>query len=72
MSETKIGSDNMNKLGKFTVTSLALISLGIALPGGAALGQEKKGTTPYVTHWQHAIFGWRCGRAALDLSLCSC
>ena len=41
----------MNRLSKLTMTTMALISLGVALPGGAALGQEKKGTTPYVTHF---------------------
>jgi hypothetical protein len=41
----------MNKHSKLTTTTMALICLGIALPGGAAWAQEKKGTTPYVTHF---------------------
>ena len=41
----------MNQLAKLTMTTMALISLGVALPGGGAFGQEKKGTTPYVTHF---------------------
>jgi hypothetical protein len=47
----KFGSDTMNQLSKLTMTTMALISLGVALPGGGAVGQEKKGTTPYVTHF---------------------
>jgi hypothetical protein len=41
----------MNRLSKLAMASLALISLGVALPGDPAFGQEKKGTTPYVTHF---------------------
>ena len=41
----------MNQLSKLTMTTMALISLGVVLPGGGAFGQEKKGTTPYVTHF---------------------
>ena len=39
----------MNQFSK--VTALTLMSLGVALPGGGAFGQEKKGTTLYVTHF---------------------
>ena len=48
---SKFGSDTMNRLSNLTMTTMALISLGVALPGGAASAQEKKGTTPYVTHF---------------------
>src|SRR5215831_20035550 len=48
---SKFGSDTMNKCSKLTTTSMALICLGIVLPGGTAWAQEKKGTTPYVTHF---------------------
>ena len=36
---------------KRAVTVMALVGLGFALQGGPAFGQEKKGTTPYVTHF---------------------
>ena len=39
----------MNQFSK--ITALTLISVGVALPTGGAFGQEKKGTTPYVTHF---------------------
>src|SRR5262245_23944297 len=46
--QPNLGSDTMNQFSK--ITALTLISVGVALPGGA-FGQEKKGTTPYVTHF---------------------
>ena len=39
----------MNQLSKLAMTTMAIISLGVAL--GPTFGQEKKGTTPYVTHF---------------------
>ena len=40
----------MKQIGK--IMTLALISVGSALPAGKGLAQDqKKGTTPYVTHF---------------------
>ncbi len=41
----------MNQLNKLAVSTMAIISLGATLPGSPVFGQEKKGTTPYVTHF---------------------